>query len=826
MPVSIKKSIKLSLLVLVIAVALLLLAPLFIDAEDFKPVIIKQVEQSVGRKVEIGDISASLFPWVGVRLEDVKIANREGFSDQPFLTVGSLDVEMALLPLFSKRIEIRRFVLESPHLLLERNEQGIGNWQNKEKNKGKNGGKNEVPAGAGRTAGGVDSAVRTPEAVKPGPAGFALASFTAEAISIHRGRLAWVDAATGAHAEVSKLQLSIDSVRLDSPVPVHLSGMFGDNAFRLEGHVGPVGNIAALDIGKLPVQAHLRAERLELGTLVEYAPQLASYAGLSLGVDVQFEQRPDGLQLSAGSAQLAAGHVFAMSWKLEMPAAGEALLRSLALTIDDRDVAQMHGEVRRHESGITYKMQLSTPEISRQALSSWLPQVDALYAAHTAPWQRLKLGMLVSGNMNHLDFRDLQLLLDDELVQASGMVRFGKRPDVRLRVAARTFHANPWLPAFGLLGGPTPVPQPVQRDAVPAPSTRPEAIQQAESVQRDVAPAPSTRQVQPGALIAPAQHRQGAVIAVHKADPAAGQEITSREADNIISRELVQGDVSGTPEPDLRFLVPWRVAVQVQAEKLFLHGLELKHVRASLSGKQGKFQLNPLTFELAGGQVREHASVNAARYPARWTESSTVSGMRIQPVLAALADMDLLRGVAEMKLNLAGRGLLPGSALNTLSGSGNVLLRDGQIRGFNIPGMLRRLRMLGRETGPKYTDFTQLAGSFVINGGVVNNDDLFMASPLFRLTGHGRIDLPRQSMDYHIKPRLVGTLTGQGDTAGVRKGMSIPIHLVGPISSPMAKLEMNIQDLIGNLQGVIEQIEKGGKAGGIKKVLEKLFPKR
>ncbi len=796
MPANIKRSVKFSLYVLGAVVVLLLVAPLFFDAEDFKPEIIEQAEQATGHRVEIGGISASLFPWVGIELEDVKILNREGFSDQPFFSVESLDVEMALFPLFNKRVEITRFVLEAPRLLLERNEQGFGNW--------------EEPVDAGDATLGLPE--KAPSQTSPDgetaegtPVGPALAGFTAEAIRVNHGKIIWLDTKTGARAEISELQLDMDSVSLDSPIPVNVSGEIEDSGFTLNGQLGPVSDLAAFDVAKLPVQAHLKGERLAFGVLVDYVPALARYADLRLDADAQFEQRPDGLRLFAGKARLTAMHDLTIDWKMEMPTSGEVLLRSLDLAVDGKQIAQARGEIHGIGSDIKYEMRVNTPEVSRQTLALWLPQLDSMYADHPDPWRQFKLGMLVSGDMKHLDLRDLQLLLDGELLQSSGVVHFGSRPDLKLRLAANTLHITPWLPKPDPNAGIfTPVPGSTESNAAIVDSGR----------------------TKTGTLISPAQPRQGAVI-----QP--GQKVEQdREGGDIVSAELVQGDASGTPEPDLRFLVPWRVAAQVQIDQLFLHGLEMKHVRANLSGKKGKFKLDPLTFKLAGGQVREQATINVARYPVRWTESSTIKGMRVEPVLAALTDKALLSGVADMELNLEGRGLLAASATHSLSGQGNVRIRDGRIKGFDIPGMLERLTVLGRETGSKVTEFSQLEGIFVIKNGIVNNDDLYMASPIFRLTGYGRIDLPRQLMDYHVRPRLLGIKSGEGDTAGVRKGMTIPIRLVGPLSNPKPKLEIKLKDLMESaeaLPDVIKQIGKQikeGNAEDIRKTLEELFPRR
>ena len=781
MPVNIKKTVKFSLITLTAVVVLLLSAPLFIDVEDFKPAIIEQAEKATGRSVEIGGLSASLFPWVGIQLEDVRISNPEGFSEQAFFSVDSLDVEMALFPLFNKQVEIRRFALDAPQLLLERNAQGEGNWQQ--------------PEGDGDPSLGLpepEVSTTSSPATEKAPAHSILAAFSAEAISVSQGKIIWLDTKTQAQTQISNLQLDMESVRLDSPIPIHLSGEVEDSAFVLDGQFGPVSDLAAFNLEKLPVQAHLKADRLAFKVLARYVPALAQYADLRLAADVQFEQRPDGLRLSVGSARLTAMHDLAVNWKLEMPTAEEALLRSLTLSVDGKEVVQARGEISGIGKRIRYEMRVNTPEVERQTLASWLPQLDSMYAAHPAPWRHVKLGLLASGGTDHLDLRDLQLLLDGELVQASGMLQFGERPDLKLRLAANTLHINPWLP------------KPDPDAEAPMVASEPSSLEVAMS---------DVRQPQSGALIAPAGSPQGSVI-----QPSQKTE-QERAATSVVSREIMQGSTSGTPEPDLRFLAPLRLSAQVQIERFFMHGLEMDHLRADISGKNGKFKLNPLRFELAGGQIEESATINVSTYPARWTESSTISGMQVQPVLTALTGKDIVLGVADMELNLSGRGLLAESATNTMSGQGHVLLRDGQVKGFDIPGMLRSLSTLGRDSGSRATDFTQLEGNFTIKNGIVNNDDLYMASPMFRLTGYGFVDLPKQSMDYHVRPRLVGSLAGQGDTAEVRKGLTIPLRLVGPIASPKPILEVKLEDLLNkeNIQGVLRQLEDEVKGGGARR---------
>jgi len=124
-----KRTVKYSLSLLAFLLVLLSLAPFFLNVEDYKQQIEQQVEDATGRHLKIGSLKASLFPWVGVSLHDVVLANRMGFGSEDFLKVKDLDVQVALLPLLSKRLEIKQFTLNAPEISLQRNARGETNWQ-------------------------------------------------------------------------------------------------------------------------------------------------------------------------------------------------------------------------------------------------------------------------------------------------------------------------------------------------------------------------------------------------------------------------------------------------------------------------------------------------------------------------------------------------------------------------------------------------------------------------------------------------------------------------------------------------------------------------
>jgi AsmA protein len=99
-----------------IVVILVITAYLLIDANRFRPTIEAQLTSSLGRKVQVGDLSLSLFSG-GISARDVSIADDPAFSHAPFLSAKSVDVGVELLPLlFSRSVHLTTLTLKEPDL--------------------------------------------------------------------------------------------------------------------------------------------------------------------------------------------------------------------------------------------------------------------------------------------------------------------------------------------------------------------------------------------------------------------------------------------------------------------------------------------------------------------------------------------------------------------------------------------------------------------------------------------------------------------------------------------------------------------------------------
>ncbi|MBI5895091.1 MAG: AsmA family protein [Desulfobacterales bacterium] len=102
-------------ILVVIVITAVVVAPMVINLEKYKPRIEAEAAKALGRPVTLGGkIEPSVFPWVGVALSDIRLGNPPGFSEKDFVSVGLFEVRVKLLPLLSGDYQIRRFVVVEP----------------------------------------------------------------------------------------------------------------------------------------------------------------------------------------------------------------------------------------------------------------------------------------------------------------------------------------------------------------------------------------------------------------------------------------------------------------------------------------------------------------------------------------------------------------------------------------------------------------------------------------------------------------------------------------------------------------------------------------
>jgi len=123
-----KRWIKIAAAVAGVIILVLVLIPLFVNADTFRPTIENQLSSALGRRVSLGHLSLSLFSGSLVA-NDISIADDPAFSSSPFLSAKSFHIGVHVAPLiFSRSVEITRLIIDSPSINLLHREDGLWNF--------------------------------------------------------------------------------------------------------------------------------------------------------------------------------------------------------------------------------------------------------------------------------------------------------------------------------------------------------------------------------------------------------------------------------------------------------------------------------------------------------------------------------------------------------------------------------------------------------------------------------------------------------------------------------------------------------------------------
>src|SRR5271166_5610069 len=123
-----RRYLRIGAIVLGVIVLILLVLPLFINVNSFRPKIEAEASAALGRQVTVGNLSLSVFSG-NVGADNIAIADDPAFSKAPFLTAKSLKIGVELMPLiFSKELKITEIVLEQPQITLLRTANGTWNY--------------------------------------------------------------------------------------------------------------------------------------------------------------------------------------------------------------------------------------------------------------------------------------------------------------------------------------------------------------------------------------------------------------------------------------------------------------------------------------------------------------------------------------------------------------------------------------------------------------------------------------------------------------------------------------------------------------------------
>ncbi|MCG9712293.1 AsmA family protein [Shewanella insulae] len=261
--------------------------------------------------------------------------------------------------------------------------------------------------------------------------------------------------------------------------------------------------------------------------------------------------------------------------------------------------------------------------------------------------------------------------------------------------------------------------------------------------------------------------------------------------------KAAKGDgAAAAKEPDLTGMKAVNLKLDLDAKSVIADKIKTENWLMKLTLKNGVLNVSELSADLYQGKLLASAQLDGRKPVASYRFNKKISGIKVRPLLADAAEVDMLAGTTNFEVAGSGFSLIPDNIKRNLNAKGQFEVADGALYGVNIPQMLRdaKAKLAGNlnaaSSGEKKTDFTSLTGSFTMAKGIVNNPDLNMASPLIRLQGKGNVNLLSEAIDYALKTSVVGSLEGQGGAEkDVLYGVDIPFAIGGSISEPKFSLD-------------------------------------
>ncbi|MGD8689538.1 MAG: AsmA family protein [Gammaproteobacteria bacterium] len=190
------------IVLLIVAAAVTL--PFLINPNDYKDNIEQLVQKRTGRELTIqGDMKLSVFPWLGVELPHVALANAPGFGERPFAAFDSADVRVRLLPLIRGKVEVGTVEIDGLQANLARKADGSTNWQDIVERLGQG------------------SAQPAPQEESKG--GLPLSSLSVNGLELSNGAVSWSDEVLGGRYELEQINLKMGALAPDVEVPVSLA---------------------------------------------------------------------------------------------------------------------------------------------------------------------------------------------------------------------------------------------------------------------------------------------------------------------------------------------------------------------------------------------------------------------------------------------------------------------------------------------------------------------------------------------------------------------------------------------------------------------------
>lgn len=706
-----------------------------LDLNKHKDRIQQVVLDKTGRELQInGEISASLFPWIGFSLNDVTFANADGFTGEFFGKVTSSDLKVQVLPLLTGNINVKLIEFNGLELNLQRNADGKTNWDDL-----------MATTAVVETDSGTDDVVQEVEAGAP-----VVAALSVGGVVIADAKVRWSDMQAGNDVALDQFNLTTGAISLSETFPFETTFKVASNSAGVASDVSASGDINVNLAENIYQLTGLKLKTTATGTALPM-----DSLSVALGGDLVTDLNSQTLDFSSMTGDVAG-----------VPLQGEVHVTNMI------DAPSVFGELaggRFDAAGLLDQLKVQLPETFDRTL--------LIDAGFSVKFQQF----------------DDQLLVNNLVLSSSGIAINGDFQITNLArsavvsgtLATDAFNPGPWAKSFGVEPSDPAVLKNAQLSTSIRQSGQLLTLNDLKLVLDDFNLDGDIEIADINAAMPPVKFAlKGTEIDLDRYLPA------TEEGDGTAPADA-EPTVAQAPTPlPVELLRQLDISGDIKMGKLKVAGVTVSDIALPLLAKDGRIELNEGKAQLYDGTLFSSIALDAVSEEPLLTISTNLNGIQAEPLLEdILQDSAPLSGTAIISADLLSRGVTLEDMLARASGAITTRFTDGAVNGINLGREIRRGKaLLGGEqlsaVEPEVkTDFTELSVSAEIADGVLQSDDLAFKSPLLRLSGAGTVDLPQEVVDYVLQILVTATGEGQGgkELADLN-GLELPVPIRGSFS--------------------------------------------
>ncbi len=229
---------------------------------------------------------------------------------------------------------------------------------------------------------------------------------------------------------------------------------------------------------------------------------------------------------------------------------------------------------------------------------------------------------------------------------------------------------------------------------------------------------------------------------------------------------------------------------KIRIAKLKAQNMHLSDIDITINAQQGLVGLKPLKLNAYDGRIESSVVIDVNSDTPEYAIDKSLKSVQVGKLLKDFTGEETISGDFNADAHLTTSGEWLSELKKNLNGRMKLAFLDGALNGFNIRHSIdeAKAKISGKEPPAKEmlrTDFSSLSLSGAIRKGVFRSDDLDLQAPLLRVGGKGRANLVRETVDYTVVAKLVGSVEGQqGQAADKLSGLEIPVKIKGPFTSP------------------------------------------